>query len=283
MRSSVLTSQQNIASSFASTAIELIPHLGHKLLLALKLRIALLSNQKLFKRFPRRCPFAIAAKSNDFNVLPNNDEVAYHDDGKLLTAPQQKKRAPSTPLKSLLPPPGTVEDEAEDEDYDLFVIYSKYSQLKCFFGEFKFECRCLCLKTKAGKNMSLDQACDCAKRGDVDGLKRLADAGADFFSQDAAGWTPMMYAADNGHYDAVMYLGETLMAGVTPADPNGWTALHLAARNGNVEIAEYLVGNGSYIDNKTHDTQQTPLEIATAAGHQHVVNMLISAMTVEPT
>ena len=47
-----------------------------------------------------------------------------------------------------------------------------------------------------------------AQRGDVDGMKRLVESGADVNVENNVGETPMHFAARNGHVEAMKWLKE---------------------------------------------------------------------------
>lgn len=90
-----------------------------------------------------------------------------------------------------------------------------------------------------------------------------------------AGWTPMHYAAFNGHTQIIAKL---LAAGgdANLRAPNGWTALMLAARNGNLEAVRILVGAGA--DLTVADPEVgTALEIARKGNHADIATFLEKA------
>jgi ankyrin repeat protein len=79
-----------------------------------------------------------------------------------------------------------------------------------------------------------------ARRGDVESIKVLIDAGADVNQTTQYGWTPLLTATQNKHYVAASFL---LDRGANPNIPNkgGWTPLYLAADNRNIEGGDYPV------------------------------------------
>jgi len=54
------------------------------------------------------------------------------------------------------------------------------------------------------------------------------------------GWTPLNWAADEGHVDVVRLLLEK-GADVAVANSNGWTPLNLAASNGYIDVVRLLL------------------------------------------
>jgi uncharacterized protein len=68
-------------------------------------------------------------------------------------------------------------------------------------------------------------------------VQRLVEAGAAY---DYPGWSPIAYAAFEGHDDIVRYL---LAKGASPDSrlPNKATPMHLAARNGHIEVIRTLL------------------------------------------
>jgi hypothetical protein len=90
-----------------------------------------------------------------------------------------------------------------------------------------------------------------------------------------AGWTPMHYAAFNGHPQIIA----KLLASGGDANlraPNGWTALMLAARNGNLEAVRILVGAGADL-NVADPEFGTALEIARKGNHADIAVFLEKA------
>ncbi|MCG8340703.1 MAG: ankyrin repeat domain-containing protein, partial [Cytophagales bacterium] len=145
-----------------------------------------------------------------------------------------------------------------------------------------------------------------ASQGDIEQVKLLLSQGAAINATDKDGWTPLHWAAKNGHQAVVAYLKErgadinaTCKYGGTPlhwaaqngqkelaeylqsegADTNatckyGGTPLHWAAKNGQKELVEYLLAQKAGINAKTKDGW-TPLHWAAAKGHQALVEYLL--------
>ena len=91
------------------------------------------------------------------------------------------------------------------------------------------------------------------------------------------GWTPLHFAAANGHIETVDIL---LKLGVSPrsrtADGKGegFTPLHLAAQHGHLDVVNCLVDHGAQVDALT-GSHRTPLHCACRFGHLAVALGLI--------
>jgi len=79
---------------------------------------------------------------------------------------------------------------------------------------------------------------ECARDGDVDGVRSLIDQGTDVNAQDKKGMTALLYAAREGHTEvAELLISEG--ADLTAAEPGAQlTALHFCALRGHRGIAE---------------------------------------------
>ena len=79
-----------------------------------------------------------------------------------------------------------------------------------------------------------------AREGDIASAKVLLEAGADVNQSTNYGWTPLLTATNNRHYQ----LGKFLMdhgADVNIANKGAWTPLYLATDNANIEGGDYPV------------------------------------------
>ena len=85
-----------------------------------------------------------------------------------------------------------------------------------------------------------------ALNGDMDFVKLLIAKGAEVNKK---GWTPLHYAAANGHDDIVTLLLR-YSAYVDAGSPNGTTPLMMAARGGHVSTAKLLLDAGADINVK---------------------------------
>ena len=81
-----------------------------------------------------------------------------------------------------------------------------------------------------------------------------------------SGWTPLMIAAENEHFQIVKYLIEQGEADPNIADSNGWNALHFAACNNkkDTKLIEFLLTNMSLnsINKRDRYGGDTPLDDA---------------------
>ncbi|HQQ11315.1 MAG TPA: ankyrin repeat domain-containing protein, partial [Synergistales bacterium] len=66
---------------------------------------------------------------------------------------------------------------------------------------------------------------DATKRGDIAGVTRLIDRGADIEAQDKEGWTPLHYACMNGRTDIARLLLDR-GADIEARDMWSYTPLH---------------------------------------------------------
>ena len=95
---------------------------------------------------------------------------------------------------------------------------------------------------RAGENAMMMAALN----GDMDFVKLLIAKGAEVNKK---GWTPLHYAAANGHDDIVTLLLR-YSAYVDAGSPNGTTPLMMAARGGHVSTAKLLLDAGADINVK---------------------------------
>jgi ankyrin repeat protein len=93
--------------------------------------------------------------------------------------------------------------------------------------------------------------------------------------EEGANYTPLHYAAENGHNSCVKAL---IGFGVDVNKQNGFGgyALQLAAQNGFAEITTTLLKAGAKVDGK-NSHQGTPLQLATIKGHVECVSVLLLA------
>nr|XP_054757383.1 ankyrin repeat domain-containing protein 50-like [Lytechinus pictus] len=91
---------------------------------------------------------------------------------------------------------------------------------------------------------------------------------------DCDGWTAMHSAAYNGHLKIIDYL-ISQGSEVNEGNAEGWNALHGVASNGHLNITKYLINKGAEV-NKTDDEGVTALHLASVSGHLDVTKHLIS-------
>jgi ankyrin repeat protein len=103
--------------------------------------------------------------------------------------------------------------------------------------------------------------------GQLTMCKALLSRGADRMARDSDQWTPLHWAAGDGHLSCVvMLVGRPGKVRMTPAEVgaasvHGFTALHLAARNGFDQVCAVLLAAGALVDAMDSDGD-TPLMLA---------------------
>lgn len=108
-----------------------------------------------------------------------------------------------------------------------------------------------------------------ALRGHLQSVTALVAAGAD---TDPEGWTPLIYAAFEGHGEIVAYL-LTLDIDIDAQSANGISALMAASRNGHFQIVKILLEQGADVNLANHDNK-TALGMALAGKHADIVGLL---------
>ncbi|XP_052794595.1 uncharacterized protein LOC128227786 [Mya arenaria] len=114
-----------------------------------------------------------------------------------------------------------------------------------------------------------------ARRGKLEIIKKMVQAGASVNQQNKAGGnTAMHYAAKYGYLDVVRYLQST-GADLNPYNSEGETPLHKAVQGQSMEVIETLVelGMDKNIANKVNG--DTPLHTALQAGAQESMEALL--------
>jgi ankyrin repeat protein len=79
-----------------------------------------------------------------------------------------------------------------------------------------------------------------AREGDLESTKLLVAAGADINQTTEYGWTPLLTATNNRHYQLAAWLVDH-GANVNLQNKGGWTPLYLATDNRNIEGGDYPV------------------------------------------
>ena len=94
--------------------------------------------------------------------------------------------------------------------------------------------------------------------GRLDLVKRLINDKKAEFSH--PGWTPLHYAATNGHLDIVRFLLDK-GAYVDPESPNQTTALMMAVRGGHIHVVKELLDRGANLS-QMNQLQMTAIDFA---------------------
>lgn len=104
-------------------------------------------------------------------------------------------------------------------------------------------------------------------------VRLLLDRGLDETHRDNAGWTPLHYAAFEGHCEVCEALVEA-GARVNEVDNDGKHALVLAAQEGHAAVVASLLDAGANIHHTSHDGRSA-LRVAALEGHKDVVHLLL--------
>lgn len=98
-------------------------------------------------------------------------------------------------------------------------------------------------ETKEGNKKKVEEIINNFNRNTGDNLES---------SQDDNGYSPLFYAAENGHMEIVKYLIELGVSIDAAGYATQKTPLGIAVYNGHIEIVKYLVEKGANIDKKDH-------------------------------
>ena len=129
-----------------------------------------------------------------------------------------------------------------------------------------------CLATDKYGETALHKA---ARRGKVDVVQALLDAGADYsIKAEDDKWTALHYAANSGHTDIVKLLLDR-GADHSPGDIDGETPLYRAALDGHSEVVQMLINAGAECCVKAPSDDWTPLHHAANWGHLDTVKILL--------
>jgi ankyrin repeat protein len=116
-----------------------------------------------------------------------------------------------------------------------------------------------------------------ALRGHLDIVKHLVENGATVDGRNTAKWTPLMEAAMEGHLEIVQYLVEK-GADVNATTIVTGTALMFSSGNGHIEIVKFLLENGAdinvQIDGSDDDDGKTALDYAIQFNRPAVIKLL---------
>ena len=114
-----------------------------------------------------------------------------------------------------------------------------------------------------------------ARIGDLDGLKRMLDAGVDVNDHDTLDQTPLIAAVSQ---DSLIGVEALLKRGasVSVVDKAGWSPLHFATFfSAETDVMKALLDAGANV-NAQNDRGITALYFAAATGHEEQVKFLLS-------
>lgn len=111
-----------------------------------------------------------------------------------------------------------------------------------------------------------------ARSGDLGSIAREILAGTNLEEKNHRGYSPLMLAVYNGHYDVALLLIEA-GADVNSADKGGNSILMGAAFKGHADIVHLLLKTGAYVTQKNY-AHQTALDFAKTFGRKDVIPLL---------
>lgn len=114
-----------------------------------------------------------------------------------------------------------------------------------------------------------------ARNGDVEGLKRYLDQGANLEQPDDTGETILISAALAGH-SAVVEILIAKGANIHARNHNGLTALHATAYAGHLDVAALLIKSGADVNDSANRLSTTALHLAAEENQLAVVELLLA-------
>lgn len=115
---------------------------------------------------------------------------------------------------------------------------------------------------------------DAAANGDLERVRALLKDDPDLvLSKDDKGYTPLHWAAKNGHTDVARLLLVN-KAEINAKTNIGWTPLHEAADGGHKDLVEFLLANKANVNERTY-RGYTALHFAASKGYMDVVGLLL--------
>lgn len=112
---------------------------------------------------------------------------------------------------------------------------------------------------------------EASKTGNVDQIKACTRAGGDINHD--SDFSTLMYAAQNGHEQAVRFL-IAQKANVNPVSGDGVSALQLAAFHGHLTVCEVLLKAGA--DKHMKSYRKTAAQWAAQKGHKELAEFIES-------
>ena len=107
---------------------------------------------------------------------------------------------------------------------------------------------------------------------DIEAVKEFLAAGTDVNAKNDFKWTPLLYAARDGHKE----IAELLIAkgaALNAKDEREWTPLHYSVRDGHNEIVELLIAKGVDV-NAQGKYGNLPIDIAINRRHSEIADLL---------
>ncbi|RYP32296.1 hypothetical protein DL767_005271 [Monosporascus sp. MG133] len=127
-----------------------------------------------------------------------------------------------------------------------------------------------------------------AKQGKVEGARLLLATGrvnlVDIDAKDDSGYTPLFWAAENGHEAMVKLLLSTGKVDPDAKNNSGRTPLILAVKNGDEAMIKLLLDTGKVDPDAKDDSGRTPLSLAAGNWHngEAIVKLLLTTGKVNP-
>ncbi len=109
-------------------------------------------------------------------------------------------------------------------------------------------------------------------------VELLYGANEDIYSKEDNGLTTLHIAAQTGNFTVLKNVVSKLVKNkksVDEVDSGGWTPLHYAAANGHLDLCEILIKEDADI-NASNDLDYTPLHLAAWQGHAEIILMLFN-------
>ncbi|HUF47892.1 MAG TPA: ankyrin repeat domain-containing protein [Vicinamibacterales bacterium] len=116
---------------------------------------------------------------------------------------------------------------------------------------------------------------EAARRGDIEAIRALVQAGADVNATQGDGLTPLHWAAERGDRalaEVLLHAGANVRAVTRIGDH---TPLHVASRTGSASVVRVLLDAGADASQATTTSGVTPLHLAAASGSVEAVTALL--------
>ena len=148
--------------------------------------------------------------------------------------------------------------------------------MKCFVDDFHIDVN-MTITTSRWKETPLHVAC---QHNQVAIAQYLLEKGGNIAAKQTNGYTPIHIACENGYFDLMVKLTESLVASgnryVMELKQNDeWTGLQLAARNGHVKVFDYLLEKNLADATVVDSNGKTALHFACCNGNLDIVQVLV--------